>query len=116
MHVIEFFCFVFQECTLSDDCGDRSVCLGVYLHPSGISYPIDPRDNNTCGTYDSKFQIVLLLVFAAVGDTSVGESVLSRFKVSTLLETINQSTKIFSRIRFDNDIVTDVLIFCCWQF
>ncbi len=41
--------YLFQDCTLTEDCGDRSVCLGVYEHPSGINYPLDPRNNNTCG-------------------------------------------------------------------
>ena len=37
-----------QICTGDDDCG-TAVCLGIYIHPTELSYPFDPQFNNTCG-------------------------------------------------------------------
>ncbi|XP_064392597.1 uncharacterized protein LOC135340207 [Halichondria panicea] len=87
-------CQLGDECTLSDDCGDRSVCLGVYLHPSGISYPIDPRDNNTC-----------------VGDTSVGESVLSRFKAALQgrIEPLANVNPFFTQYELEQEVGEEII-------
>ena len=41
-------CMYMQICTGDDDCG-TAVCLGTYIHPTGLSYPFDPQFNNTCG-------------------------------------------------------------------
>ena len=37
-----------QVCTTDGDCG-RAICLGIFVHPTELSYPFDVQLNNTCG-------------------------------------------------------------------
>ena len=43
-------CTHVQVCSANDDCG-TAVCLGVYVHPTELSYPFDVQLNNTCGQF-----------------------------------------------------------------
>lgn len=50
-HCIYLSLLNMQACTGVGDCGIESVCLGFYVHPSGLDFPFNVQAISTCGQY-----------------------------------------------------------------